>query len=90
MKIDKKIAVTVLLTLMLHTAYAQDIVTHTSKQSCKETKQSNDTLKGDSNYIKRPTLLEEFKEARKHNKQNLKKASKFYNPLTLIFRLFGI
>lgn len=36
------------------------------------------------------TLFEKFKEARKHNKENIKKSAKYYNPVTFIYRLFGL
>lgn len=36
------------------------------------------------------TLFEKFKEARKYNKENRKKAAKYYNPVIFIYRLIGL
>lgn len=89
---NKKINTTVLLSLILFYTYAQEIkVNDTDEQSYKEIIQNNVLIKIDSTNNIKLAFSREYKEAmRKKNKQNLKKASKFYNPLTLIIRLFGI
>lgn len=72
---NKKINTTVILTLILFTAYAQEIkVNDTDKQSYKEIIQNNVSLKIDSTYNIKLAFSPEYKEVmRKKNKQNLKK-----------------
>lgn len=87
----KPIKTAVLLILLLISVDSREIKAHyiNNAQSYKASKQS-DSEKIDSTQTKRLTLVQKFKEARKDNKKNLRKASKFYNPLTIIFHLFGI
>ena len=88
----KNISHAVLLTLIMFNAYPQGIKVKNAhnEQSCKEMKQSYSTKKIDLAHIKYPTISQKFMEARKNNKENLRRASKFYNPLTIIFHLFRI
>lgn len=87
----KKIIPILLFSLMFFYINAQETKSgENEKQNYTSVNQSNDSLKIDTVIIKKLSIIEEFKEARKHNKQNLKKISKFYNPLTFIFHLFGI
>ncbi|HEX8333073.1 MAG TPA: hypothetical protein VF622_10640 [Segetibacter sp.] len=46
-------------------------------------------LNGDTSKSTISVLVEKFKKERKNNRKNLKSASKYYNPIKLIYRLFG-
>ncbi len=89
--LTKLILASLVLFMLTSNIYSQKAKNNsTNNQAFQETIPNTDLLKQDTFSNTKKTLGDRFNEVRRNNKQNLKKAAKFYNPITFIYRLFKI
>jgi hypothetical protein len=70
---------------------AQDLeVTYPTYLIVQELNSDNTIVRVDSTYNRRRHLVEKFKDERKEYMQSRRKSTKYYNPVTFVYRLLGI